>query len=213
MTTVTLRRLDYMRSLLRGRIKEPEEDKFTNIELNLELSLAQFDVIKRLLKINKAWFAKIVSIKLKRTTTYGMGAIPSDCSQIEAITDPTGRQITELPLSKVGLLTNLMYAPSLSDARYLHIGNDIYVYSGISSIPTIWLYHIQKPNELVNDTDITILPVEFVDMIIACALWKCAAKAGLSEAQKEKEYDDMFVELELRYRRDIETATSGQERK
>jgi len=204
--------LKNMRGVLRGRINEPSEKKFTDIELNNAINLAQYDVARRLLKINKNWFAKRTAITVNTVDTYLTGTIPSDCLEIESIITNTGYPIRELPLSEGQLPdVNAMYAASWSNPYYQVISTTLYIYHGVSdaSSKSVTMTYIQKPTELSNDTDETIIPIEFVNIIIACAVWYCADKAGLDSTGKKTEYDTMIIELRESLNRDVKKKIPG----
>lgn len=210
-----LQKLKYLLSMLRGRIGEPLEDDFTDIELVNLLNLGQFDVARRLLKINKEWFSAFETLTGAVTPNgycyYDLTSLASGKAvfQIEALTQGGGNPITRFDIEDVGLIvSNTMYTPSANDPRFVHIGDRIYIWPATNN-PI--LYFTEKPVELVADDDVTILPVEFVDMLLAYGEWRCAGKKKLDVKQKEKEYDEMFVEVELRYRRDVKAETPGTE--
>lgn len=209
---MSIQALKNMRSILRGRINEPKEDKFTDIELNNAINIGQYDVARRLLKINKSWFAKRSSVSLTGVGNYLTGTIPSDCLEIESITTNTGYPLRELPLSEGQLPnTNVIYTASWTNPYYQIISTTLYVYhgGGDTSSKSVNLTYIQKPTELTDDADETIIPVEFVDFIIAYAVWRCADKAGLNSLAKKREYDTMITELREVLNRDLAKKIPG----
>ncbi len=184
-----------LRSLVRVKIKEPAPKEFTDLELNALINLGQLDVARRLVSINKEWLAKTVNLSVVPINGAGLISLPSDCLQIEAITTANGIPIVPLPLDKIGLVTsNAMFQPSLSNPYYFHIGNNLKIY-GVSS-GYVTMTYIQKPPELVDDDDISLIPTQFLNLVVAYVVWQCAARVGLDESQKEKEYDEGFVEVE-----------------
>jgi len=210
---MALQQLKTIRSLVRNSIKEPVQKNFTDPELNAIISLVQNDVIRRLMRVNTVWFAA-------RTNINGSSGIPgvmvfilpSTCGEIVSIMTASGVTVTIKPLAEHGLLTtNTMYTPSTSNPYAVQIGNVLYVYP--NSINVIYLDYIVKGVELTADTDTTIIPFEFVDILIAGTVARCAEKAGLDARQKEKEYDEMFPESEQRKRQDVDEAEAISKRK
>lgn len=210
---MALQTLKTLRSLLRSRIAEEVQDKFSNIELNTILSLGQFDVSRRLLKINKSWLATSATL----TITAGVATLPSDCGEIESIVasdlDNYG-VFVELPLSAVGSTENKFnkFRNSAGCGYYVQIGSSVKFICDLTEVTlpsTVTLYYIQKPVEISDDADETIIPVQFVDLLLAYGEWHCAHKAGLNPDEKKVAYNQMFEELRKSVERDIERATPG----
>ncbi len=191
-----LQTLKVLRGMLRGIIAEPREDKFTDIELNLILSLAQFDVARRLRKINKDWFSTEAENMGAIGYDHSVHTIPSDCLEIisvEAAAD--GAPIRIFDSSKKNLLlTNSMYTPSASYMFGFHIGNELHIYPAIMLIKILY---VQTPVEISGENDVTIIPVRFVQNILAYAKMICAPKTQHINPQlAAQEYDDMYLEIE-----------------
>ena len=201
-----MKSLKYMRSMLAVKLKDPNMEKFSPLALDGFINFGQFDVAKRLLKINKKWFTK----KGTLSVTAGVAIIPSDSLEIDALTLTDGTPIVEVGAADIGLIyANSMYEPSLSNPYFVHLANSLYLFP--NSISSAILYYTQKPTVLSGDSAETIIPVEFVSMIIAYGEWQGADIAGLNPTIKEKEYDEMFREVEERLRKDVEVKTPGEE--
>jgi len=210
---VALQDLKTLRSLLRSRIGEPSEVKFTNVELNTIISAGQFDVARRLLKINKSWLADNTNINI----TSGVATLPTDCGDIEAVVSSdmvNYGSFKELPLSSAGLHENIFHQlRNMNNSGYfLHVGDELH-FVGESPWdtlpPSVIIYYIRKPIELSADTDLTIIPTQFIELILAYAEWHCALKAGLPPEEKRAAYNAMFDELRKSVDRDIEKKTPG----
>ena len=202
----TIKSLKYMRSMLSVKLKDPNMTKFSPLTLDGFINFGQFDVAKRLLKINKKWFTK----KQTLTVTAGVATIPSDCLEIESLTLTDGTPIVEIAASDIGLIyVSSMYKPSLSNPYFVQLEGSLYLFP--VTISSVILYETRKPLVLTNDLDGTIIPVEFVSMIIAYGEWQGADIAGMDPRIKEQEYDEMFREVEERLRSDVEVKTPGEE--
>jgi len=205
---MSLQQLKTIRSLVRNSINEPVQKNFTDPELNAIISLCQNDVIRRLLRVNTVWFASRTqltgSAPINGARTF---TLPSTCGEIVSVVTAAGVSVTIKPLSEIGLLTSdTMHTPSASNPYGVHIENYLYIYP--SSISTIYIHFIRKAVELTEETDTTIIPFQFIDILVAAAVAECAPKAGLDVAQMEKKYDEKFTELELRKRRDVDEEES-----
>jgi hypothetical protein len=192
--------------MLSVKLKDPNMEKFSPLTLDGFINFGQYDVAKRLLKINKKWFTK----KVPLSVTAGVATIPSDCLEIESLTLTDGTPIVEMAASDIGLIyASSMYEPSLSNPYFVHLSDVLYLFP--TTITSVILYETTKPVVLDADDKETIIPVEFVSMIIAYGEWQGADIAGLNPTIKEKEYDEMFREVEERLRKDVEVKTPGEE--
>lgn len=201
-----MRSLKYMRSMLSVKLKDPNMEKFSPLTLDGFINFGQFDVAKRLLKINKKWFTKRVPLSV----TAGVTAVPSDCLEIETLTLTDGTPIVEIAASDIGLIyASSMYEPSLSNPYFVQLTDSLYLFP--ATISSVHLYEIEKPTVLDADGKETIIPVEFVNMIIAYGEWQGAEIAGMDPRIKEKEYDEMFAEIQERLTHDVEVKTPGEE--
>lgn len=206
---MALQELGTIRGLVRNLIGEPVQKDFTNPELNAIITLVQNEVIRRLMRVNTVWFASSAQLSAIDVGVAAKYTLPTDCGEIVSVRTLTGKIITIKPLSEHPYITsNPMHAASTNDPCAIQISNKLYVYP--PSITTIIVDYIQKGLELTTDSETTILPLEFIDILVAGVIAKCAAKAGLDVAQKEKEYDEMFPESELRKRKDVDEAKAAQ---
>jgi hypothetical protein len=201
-----MKSLKYMRSMLAVKLKDPNMENFSPLALDGFINFGQFDVAERLLKINKKWFTKKQTLNL----TAGVGSLPTDCLEIETLTLSDGTPVVEIAASDIGLIyASSMYEPSLSNPYFVQLANSLYVFPNTISVTA--LYFIQKPLVLSADANETIIPVEFVSMIIAYGEWQGAEIAEMDPIIKKNEYDKMFKETEERLRKDVEVKTPGEE--
>ena len=210
---MALNDLQTMRSLLRSRLNEAIPDKFTNPELNTIISHGQFDVARRLLKINKSWFAENTNL----TIVAGVATLPSDCMEIESVISADMINMgtfTEIPLSERGRNKNKLfqYEHMNNDGFYVHVSDELHFITEqtYSTLPSsVILYYIKKPTELSAEDDTTIIPTEFVDFILAYAEWRCAPKSGQNPKEKEAAYLQLFIDLSEALKRDVQKAPPG----
>jgi len=195
---VNLQTLKVMRGVLRGMIAEPKEEIFLDMELNFYLSLAQFDVARRLRKINKDWFSIEKEVSCAISVDHSVLTIPSDCLEIILIRSSAmsrkGETIRLFDNEEMGKITsNSMYAASSTYPVGFHVGNEVYIYPALAAVRIIY---VQSPSEISNENDNTIIPVKFIEHVLAYAKWLCAPKTKhINPQEAKKEYDDMFFDI------------------
>lgn len=210
---MALQDLKTMCSLLRSYIGEAAQKDFSDIELYTLISLAQFPVARRLLKINKSWFAAVTNLSVSNAEA----TLPTDCLEIEAIVSSDTINLgvfKPIPLADMRNMKNMLFrAENMNnDAYYVHVGTKVYfvIYSTTVVLPSsVILYYIQKPVEITEEDDETIIPVQFIDFILAHALWQCAYKAGLNPNEKRDAYIQMYADLVMGIKTDIQVASPG----
>lgn len=79
-----------------------------------------------------------------------------------------------------------------------------------ASAYTLTLRYWRMPAVLVNDTDVPALPVDYHDMLITYALWKCYERDDDTDtaAYHEKQYKEQFAEMQT----DLKFPSSDQPR-
>lgn len=204
-----LQTLKVIRGLLRGILADPKEDRFMDTELNFILSMAQFDVARRLRKINRDWFSKEIEGSCVVGADYSIYTFPSDLLDVisaEAVMNQVDPPLT-IPIrifdsgKKNLLLSNLMFTPSNSYIIGFQIGGELHIYPAIS---TLNILYVQTPVEISNENDQTIIPVRFIEYILAYAKMMCAAKTQhINPAQALQEYENMYMEEIISKKTDV----------
>ena len=208
---MALNTLKALRSMVRGRIGEPVADEFSEQELNLYLSFGQIDVANKLIPIMKDWFSKKASL----TGGPSDWNVPSDCQEIRSITI-NGDPLVYIAAEDVGVMSTNQCFKATSDNRfYTHATDTITTYPSSSVAPV--LHYVQKAEEMDEDTDVALIPTQFLDLVVKYAVLMCAPRLPKLQQivpQLIEEYLATFKKLEENYvKRPSDSKLAGEQRR
>jgi hypothetical protein len=208
---MALNTLKALRSMVRGRIGEPVADEFSEQELNLYLSFGQVDVANKLIPIMKDWFTTSGSL----TGGPSDWNVPSLCQEIRAITI-NGDPLVYIAPEDLGVMaTNECFKATSSNRFYTHATDTITIFPSSSVAPV--LYYVQRPEEMDEDTDVALIPIQFLDLVVKYAVLMCAPRLPRLQQivpQLMDEYEKTFARLEANYvKRPSDPKLAGEPRK
>jgi len=201
-----------LRSMVRNRIGQPVQKEgpegFLDTELNAIINYGQLEVARRLLKINQEWFVGVESPSPGAARdTY---TLPSNCLEVLSVLRNSIPAL-KIAVANIGILSvNANYMPAANQPFYYQIAGVIYLKPTVNP-GLVKIYFVKKPVELTTDANVTIIPDEFLDLVISYAVMHCKSKMGAPDmALMEKQYDEKFKEIEYKYRADIDTQLPGE---
>jgi hypothetical protein len=202
-----LQALKSLRGALRSRLGEPlpRLGGFTEQEITLAINFAQYEVARRLLRLHQSWFNKMYTFSIQSGVV--LYDLPTNCLEIIGMTWG-GKNVIPLSLSDYGIIeSNPNYEPSQDDSYYIKLEDQIKVSpipgteTGGQLLPLV-VFYVQSPTDLAEDTDKTIIPKQFCDLLIRYAYIITAPKIGKDATQAEKFYDEAFQEMTSKYLED-----------
>lgn len=181
-----------MLSDLRSRIGDLAPDKYTDAELKSWLNLGQQNVAFRLDNISSVWFGKTSEIPLVAgTSEYDL---PVDVRKIMRVTI-NNVQAQPVDVTKLGALaTNVHYTPSATQPFYHQWGKKITVFPTPTAAGTAKLWYFKRLSDLVNDGDVSEIPMEYHSLVVLYAQILALQKADKATvaAALEQSYEKEF---------------------
>lgn len=200
--------LKNIRSMVRSRIGEPIQKEFLDTELNLYIHFGQLDVARRLLRINQEWF--MTSYQYKGSTPITDFDLPEDCLRLVNVFRQ-GLPVAKIDVEDIGVLyTNANYTPSQISPFYYQVGSTITILPAVAPWQ-VKIFYVKKPTELTTDDSVTIIPDQFLDLIISYVVMRCKPKLKDPDmVLSEKQYDELYLEIEKKERADVGTKLPGE---
>jgi hypothetical protein len=204
---MALNTLGTLRAALRSFLRQPVPSSkgFTEQELNFWINTVQFDLARKLLRINQEEFYGIQTILCQHG--YQDYTLDSTVGEIIAVTYED-RTVEKISPKDIGLLsTNANFEPSAYQRYWMRFEDTLRTYpaSDCTSGDTLFIkvYHVKKPSEMTLDSHTTIIPIDYLTILILGAAAPIAhAVPHLRDKNVTKMYEDAIVALADDYVRD-----------
>lgn len=191
-----------LRNRTRFYIDDTSQQDFTNADINYAINRAQQEVSAELRQVFEDFFVTNVPYLITTAANQELYPLPSDFIRLKRLERAdTGEMVPMIDLNEKSIYGNAV--PPLVNTAGYGSGISAYLlgeYLGLTPTPTdnthpFNLYYVQRLADLVNDTDVTLIPSEYIDLLSILAAVDCMIKDESDTTQLRTLYAEKLDRL------------------
>lgn len=193
-------RLD-IRNRVRFFIDEPVAANFTDSDINYAINDVQQDVVLEIAQVDEKYFVNTTPTQISMVANQQYYPLANDLLKMTRLEDQaTGLMI---PFTEIDSQNNFFQTPipplvSITDAGYaaMIVGNSV----GFTPMPTtsgtiVQYFYVPMPPDLQSDSDTTVIPRPYVDLLAIQAAMDCFIKDEADTSALQLKYNQKLARL------------------